>query len=62
MKNWKDILLGALKVIAYAGSSAAIVALIDYLKSLTLTESGITLVIINVIIYVLIQVGQKTKK
>ena len=59
MKNWKEILFGALKVVLYAGGSAGIVALIDYLKTLTLTESGIALVIINVIIYILIQVVQK---
>ena len=62
MKSIREITIGALKVILYAGGSAAIVGLIDYLRTLTLTEGGIALVIINVIIYVLIQVSQNLKK
>lgn len=59
MKSLKEIGLGALKVVLYAGGSAGLVALIDYLKTLSLTEAGISLVIINVIIYVLVQITQK---
>jgi len=59
MKTTKEILLGALKVILYSGGSAAVVALIDFLKTLSLTEAGLSLVIINVVIYILIQISQK---
>ena len=60
-KTTREILLGALKVVLYAGGSAAIVGLIDYLRTLTLAEGGVALVVINVIIYVLIQVSQNLK-
>jgi len=59
MKDYKQILLGAGKVFLYAGASAGLTALVDFLKTLSLTEAGITLVIINLVIYVLVQLSEK---
>jgi len=58
MKSTKEILLGVLKVIGYAGASIIITALIGYFQEVSLTATGITLVIINSIIYILVQISQ----
>jgi len=61
MKTWKEIGIGALKVVGYAGATAMFTALATYLQDLTKTEQGITLVIINVILYVITQLKNLKK-
>ena len=58
MKTPKDILLGASKVVLYAGASASLTALISYLQELSGAMTGITLIVINLILYVLVQMSQ----
>lgn len=57
MKTFKEIALGALKVIGYVVVSAAITASIGYLGDTlkTLEAQSVTYLITNVVIYILIQ-------
>jgi len=57
-KTPKEILYGAFKVIGYAGISVVITGLISYLQQLSATATGITLIIVNSLVYVLVQISQ----